>query len=301
MKSSFFILLLLKTFLLSGCDIYEQDSYQQEYVVESYLVAERDLPLLRLSTTAPIEEQYVFEEYAVNNADVEVILLDQNGNTSQAYTYRQTGNGIYEAENPEPVQPQATYRLEVRFPDSDHEITAETLVPGDFETVEEVVDSIPYQSDEQITITTSLSHYPGRQAYFIFSVNALDPATAPLTPFYKDLVEDEDSERNDFAVNSSGIINQENYEVSEDSTITLRLPWLSVAFYGENDIVANALDDNMYDFYRSQDVQTGGSTLPPGEIQNIIYNVEGGIGIFGSLASDTNRVFIENPFGESGS
>jgi hypothetical protein len=49
----------------------------------------------------------------------------------------------------------------------------------------------------------------------------------------------------------------------------------------------------MYDFLRSQDVQTGGSTLSPGEIQNIRYNINGGIGIFGSMAADTNRVFIE--------
>jgi len=51
----------------------------------------------------------------------------------------------------------------------------------------------------------------------------------------------------------------------------------------------------MYDFLRSQSVQTGGSTLSPGEIQNIDYNVEGGIGIFGSMASDTIAVNILEP------
>lgn len=289
------IILTIFGLLLSGCDPYQQDDYQQEYVVESYLVADRDLPRLRLSTTAPVDEQYVFEEYAVDDAEVEVQRLDENGDAERRYSYRLSRSGVYVPRNPEPVQPEATYRLQIELPDTQHEITAETFVPGTFETIGEVVDSIPYQSEEQITITTSRSRYPDRQAYFIFSVNAVNPENAPLTPFYADLADDEDADRSDFAINSSGIINEENYEVTEENTITLRLPWLSVAFFEENDIVANALDDNMYDFYRSQDVQTGGSTLPPGEIQNIIYNIDGGIGIFGSLASDTNRVYIENP------
>lgn len=51
----------------------------------------------------------------------------------------------------------------------------------------------------------------------------------------------------------------------------------------------------MYDFVRSESVQLGGSTLSPGEIQNVITHVEGGLGIFGSLASDTIQTYIK-PF-----
>ncbi len=49
---------------------------------------------------------------------------------------------------------------------------------------------------------------------------------------------------------------------------------------------------NMYDFYRSRDIQGGGSTLSPGEFQNVIYNIDGGIGVFGSMASDTVLVTV---------
>src|SRR5699024_8929696 len=170
-----------------------------------------------------------------------------------------------------------------------------TLVPGSFEIVDEKVkDSIPYQSDEQLKIVIrGENERAGRQSYFVFTVEAVTPSPNNLTPFYKSLVEEQDADIKNFYVNSSGIVNEENYEENSDGTLALRLPWIGVAFYGENDVVANTIDDNMYDFLRYQGVQGGGSTLPPGEIQNIKYNVEGGIGVFGSMASDTILVIIE--------
>ncbi|HBQ58078.1 MAG TPA: hypothetical protein DD671_00195, partial [Balneolaceae bacterium] len=95
--------------------------------------------------------------------------------------------------------------------------------------------------------------------------------------------------------NSSGIINEANFQDNQDGTITLSYPWIGIAFYGVNNIVANAIDDNVYDFVRSQQVQLGGSMLSPGEIQNVIYHVEGGLGVFGSLATDTVTTFVSQP------
>lgn len=286
------LLLVLLATAFGGCDLYSQDEYEEYYVVESYLVAERPLPTVRLSRTLPVGREYSFEEAAVSNANVEINLLDGEGGIEQTFPYQLQSAGIYEPLFPVTVQPGRPYRLHVTFNNSPDEITAHTLVPGDFETVGAVVDSIDYQDPAQIEITTTPSSYPGRQGFFIFTVNAVNVDSANLTPFYADQVLDEGEDIRDYAINSSGIINEENYEENEDGTLTLRVPWLAVAFYEENDITANAIDDNMYDFLRSQEVQGGGSTLPPGEIQNVIYNVEGGIGVFGSLASDTNRVFI---------
>ena len=41
---------------------------------------------------------------------------------------------------------------------------------------------------------------------------------------------------------------------------------VAIIFYGPNRIFANALDDNLYDYIRSQSIQQGGSTFSPGEI-----------------------------------
>jgi hypothetical protein len=283
--------LLLLVLVVTGCDLYPQDDYEQYYVVESYLVANRVLPQVRVTHTLPVEEEFSLNEVAVTDASVQIRLLDENDAVEEIYEYGHQSNGVYLPLAPEAVLPLRRYELRVTIPQSDDVITARTLVPGSFETVGEVVDSIAYQSTDQIIVNTTRSEYPDRQAFFIFTVNAVNPSAERLTPFYKDQVEDEE-DLSSFYINSSGIINEGNYDINPDGTLTLRIPWLAVAFYGYNDITANAIDDNMYDFLRSQNAQAGGTTLPPGEIQNIRYHVNGGIGVFGSLASDTVRVFI---------
>ncbi|MFH5832223.1 DUF4249 family protein [Halalkalibaculum sp. DA3122] len=286
-----FILFILAS---AGCELYPQDEFEEQYVVESYLVANRTLPQVRISRTVPVDQRYNFNDAAVNDADVEIRLLDESGETVEdRFSFRRRSNGIYETGNPHKVLPGRTYQLHVTFSNSVEEIEGTTRIPGAFKAENSTEDRITYQDPNQITINTTRSAYPGRQAFFIFTVEAGNPAVENLTPFYADQVNNQDQEIAGYYSNSSGIVNEENYEENEDGTLTLRLPWLAVAFYEENYIIASAIDDNMYDFYRSQDVQTGGSTLPPGELQNIIYNLEGGIGIFGSLASDTVEVFIE--------
>ncbi len=294
-----YILISLAALLtLAGCDLYPQDEYREFYVVESYLVANRTLPEIRLSRTVSLEEQYNVQEAGINNAEVEMYLLAEDGSIEETYTYQNNPgntNSVYRIFSQELVIPGRSYRLQVTFPNNSDTLRATTLVPGDFQTVGSVADSVVYQSPQQITVTTTQSEYPGRQSYFVFSVIAAEPTENNLTPFYRDQVFDQDEDIEDFEINSSGIINEGNYDINSDGTLTLRVPWLAVAFYEFNAIVANTIDDNLYDFIRSQEVQTGSgpSILPPGEIQNIIYNVEGGIGIFGSLASDTNIVYIE--------
>jgi hypothetical protein len=286
---------LVAVVLLNGCELYEQDSYEEYYVVESYLVANALLPPVRLSTTSPINQEYRFEENALTDANVELRLLNADSTVAEVYPYSELQDGIYFSNSLTVVQSQQLYQLHATTASGD-EITAITFVPGDFETVNNLEEQYIYQSEQQVEITTTPSSYiTDRQTFYIFSVNAVDPDSTKLTPFYRDLVIDQDNEIENYFINSSGIINEGNYERNENGNITLTVPWLAVAFYGNNDVVASAIDDNMYDFLRSQDVQTGGSTLSPGEIQNIRYNINGGIGIFGSMATDTNRVFIERP------
>ncbi|MDZ7690737.1 MAG: DUF4249 family protein [Balneolaceae bacterium] len=286
---AFVILLLLSA---AGCELYPQDEFEEDYVVESYLVANRPLPQIRISKTTPIDSMYDFTDAAVTSAEVEVRLLDENGNADETFEYGIQSTGVYVTGSSHRVLPRRRYELYVTFRDAPDEIRAQTFVPGQFGSVGNTVDSIAYQDPAQIVINTSRSYYPNRQSFFIFSVVALQPEPGTLTPFYADQLNNEDTELSNFYTNSSGIINEQNYEENENNTLTLRVPWLAVAFYGDTYIIANAIDDNMYDFYRTQDVQGGGSTLPPGEFQNVIYNVEGGIGVFGSMASDTVRVYI---------
>lgn len=289
--------LLTTLVILTGCELYQQDEYQEYYVVEAYLIANGDLPQVRLSTTNPVDETYSFEDNTLSGATVKIQMLNADSSVAETYDYQQQQPGFYVPTDTTVIRDEQLYRLHVTT-DSGDEISSITYVPEDFETVNEneLQPSYRYQGEEQVqVITTPSSYITDRQTYYIFNVNAVDPSPNSLTPFYADLVSDDDTQIEEYYTNSSGIINERNYERNDDNTITLDLPWLSIAFFGPNDIVANAIDDNLYDFLRSHEAQAGGTNLSPGEIQNIRYNVNGGIGIFGSMSSDTNRVFISRP------
>lgn len=296
MKATIATSLALLAFLTT-CEVYEQDSYEEYYVVESYLVANRQLPQVRVSTTAPVNDLYSFERAAIANAQVQIRLLNENGSDiDQVFTYNSDTAGIYKPIDAHDVLPTRSYQLYVNIAETASEITATTVVPDTFSVVSAVLDTLIYQSTEQLEITVSESSYPGRQNVFIFNTIAQDPDIDNLTPVYSDLfLDDEDNELSELTNTSSGLLNAANFTINSDQSITIRYPWIAVAFYGDNKLVATTVDDNVYDFVRSESVQLGGSTLSPGEIQNVITHVEGGLGIFGSLASDTIQTFIK-PF-----
>jgi len=272
----------------AGCDIYNQDDYQELVVLEAYAVANRGLPEVRLSRTMPILEEYTFSDAALTEAVVTITLLSEDGSDVEVFNYRQQTPGRYIAlDTDNNVQPGRTYRIDVEFNDRSETLTSKTTIPRQFEILSDIEESYVYQSSQQLEILLSATESNARQNIYVFNTLALEPSIENLTPFYRNSVDDGETEILEFQNNSSGLINEGNFEIKEDQTILLRFPWIGVAFYGENAVVTNSVDQNLADLVRSQQLQLGGSTLPPGEIPNLIYNVEGGIGVFGSLASDT--------------
>ena len=279
------ILLLLG---MTGCDIYEQDTYQELVVLESYAVAGRPLPDVRLSTTSPVNEVYTFEDVALNDATVLVTRLSENGDVVDEFPYQLDSSGIYKAvDQTTLIEAGARYKIDVQFDSRSDQLVAETVIPQQFEILSEVEDSYVYQSEEQLEILLTATESNAAQNVYVFNTLTLEPDPENLTPFYSDAVDGDDTEIEDFLNNSSGLINEGNFEINDDQTILLRFPWIGVAFFGENAVVTNSVDGNLADLVRSEELQLGGSTLPPGEIPNLIYNVEGGIGVFGSIATDT--------------
>lgn len=294
-----FLLPSLLILIFMGCDTLSQDGYNEYVYVESYVVANRALPEIRISTTKPVQDIYRFSDAALTGANVQVILLDENGNDEEVFSYTSSGQpGIYVPEsNTHRALPRRTYRLDIDFDSRPEVLHATTTIPDDFEILNEVPETLVYQSDDRLEITISATEKTDGQNVFVFSAIALEPSLETLTPFYRGLVDNEDAEIANFLVNSSGLINEGNFDVNPDGTITLQFPWIGVAFYEDNFVVANSIDKNLHDLIRSQQVQLGGgTTLSPGEIPNVIFNVDGGIGVFGSLASDTVKTYFSRPF-----
>ena len=270
----------------------------KQYVVEAYMQGDADFPFIYLTQTLPITEEYTYEKAAIDSAEITIYELDVFYDKVDSVEYRRSVNfnGIYGPRFSQLVKPNTFYQLEVVIPnDNNHKITARTFVPGPFESLSSNADTVVYQSQEQLDITYSKSEYPGRQSYYILTVVAQD-TTNELTPFFARVTEDGTPPLSELQKNSSGILNESNFTVNPDNSVTIRLPWLAVAFYGEHEIWAHTIDDNIYDFNRSRDVQFGGSTVSPGEIYDVLDHVDGGTGVFGSYYKITSDVFIKKGF-----
>jgi hypothetical protein len=292
-------------FSLAACDVTDAGEFEEEFVVESYLVAGEPLPEVRLTRTAPVNTTYDATERAVREAEVEVQLLDEGGDVATRYGYGEVSGrpGVYAPLAPEAVAPLRSYRLDVTTPDGSR-ITGTTVVPDTFAILSVSADTVVYQSPQQLEVIISRSQFPGRdQTYFNIVTEALDVEADRLVPLAAEVYDggDGDVTLEDLRLNGSPPFNEANFEINPDNTITLRYPWLGVTFYGPNRISINALGDNLYDFLRSATVQQGGSTFSPGEIPDVITRLDGALGVFGSLARVQVEAVVEPRSGASGS
>lgn len=282
--AALFFTVILSALLTTGCDPYKQDSFTEQMVVEAFLTAGDPLPEIRLSRTLPFDEFYSFEAAALSGLDVRVLLTNDAGAVTETFRYLESDQrGVYLPEDAgATVQPGRVYRLEVReTPDQAPKLRARTFVPGGFELLSENGDTFIYQGPVQYEPTFTISFYPGRQNYYIASTLALQPDPALLTPFYAGFFDEDRPDQ--FLRVSSPIINEGNYEINEaNNTITLTLPWISIAYFGPNEVAFYAIDTNLYDYVRTLSLQGGGPNQSPGQIDNVLWNIEGGIGIFGS-------------------
>ena len=292
-------LALVSAFLLAACDSTGAGDFEEEYVLEGYLIAGEPFEPVRLSRTAPLGQPYDFTALALRDADVRLSLLRDDGSVEARYRFLEAPDslGVYFPEDSTLLaQPLRRYRLDVTVPGTGDQISASTVVPDTFRLVEATLDEVVYQSSEQLELTVTRSRSPGRdQNYYIFVTEAFDVRVEQLTPFAAAFFEDQEDELTleDLRVGGSPILNERNYDLNPDGTLTIRYPWLAITFYGPNRLIANALDDNLYDFIRSQSVQQGGSTFSPGEIPNPLERVVGARGVFGSYARTSFELFVK--------
>ena len=286
----------LAMLFLVGCDSNDFQSHESELVIESYLIAGEQVPKVRVSRSASARRTYDFTQNALRGAEVIVSRLDASGAVDEVTRFNEIDEqpGLYWPIGGNVVEPGRTYRLEVNTIGFGR-ASSTTIVPGDFDLVRSSADTLTYQGSEQLELDVTRSEYPGRQSIYIFATESLNPTAEFLTPFYRDVTGDDEDDLASLRITESPLINEGNYDVNDDGTLTIKLPWIAVAFYGPNRLTANAIDDNMYDFLRSQFVQQGGSTLAPGEIPNVIEHVEGGTGVFGSLSRSIVDVEVLPP------
>jgi len=297
--TSFLMMVALVAAMLpvAGCDTTSPSTHTEELVVEAYLVAGESLPPVWLARSLDIDAVWSSPQAAINEASVFIDLLTDQGQVEATFVYRRTieAPGMFVTDTAHDVLPERTYRLRAEAAGLPA-VTSETTVPEAFELLEVSHQVIEYQDPEQFSYLVTRSRFEDRQSIFVFTIANDNPTPENLVPVYKDLLFDrEDLESGEPLVFdpederalrrfTSPPINEGNYDVLPGGLLRVRLPWFAVAFYGPTEITMSILDDNLYDFQRYQQVQQDGGLLSPGEIPNVLDPVEGGAGIFGSMA-----------------
>lgn len=278
---------------VAGCDWTDTETIEEQVVVESYLLAGGPLPSVRLTRSVSVSGSYSPSAQAVQDASVRVHRVDDAGAVAETHTYRSSRveRSVYVPEQEATVVPRATYRLEVTL-DSGESVTSSTVVPDTLSIVSVSADTAVY-NEEQIEWTLTRSEYPGRQAYVIFTSEALEASISNATPTTLRLLDqDEDLSIDEIRITSSPALSESTYLNEQSGLLEIPIPWLGIRFYGGHTIRISAVDDNLYDFLRSQLVQQGGSTFLPGEVPNILDRVNGGTGVFGSYATAAALVYV---------
>lgn len=296
--------LAILSLTLTRCDSLESPlSEDNRFVVESYHEVGKPLGNVRFTRAADLDGRYSADEQAIGGADVKVFLLAEDGSREKEFQYREIPDrpGVYETLETDPMLELRTYALEISHPDASEIITATTIAPGLFEIVRPGPEVVVYQQEPQFQFGVTRSVSPGRQTIFVFSIESLDPKIENLTPLYFEFVDPFDDSNaglteeeilHDYVIIESPPLNEGNYDVLSDGTIDLKLPWLALAFFGPQRFNASAIDESLYDFFRSNNIQQGGSTLAPGEIPNVITQIKGATGVFGSYSRVTQDTFV---------
>ena len=284
-KQEHFLAIVLLV-ILSGCDAMDPEVKVGAYVVEAVLVAGEPLPNVRLTRTAPIGSRYDSQELGVTGASVSLRHVTNSFVTVLEYIAVANTAGVYQPLDPDAiVQPLGKYQLDIITETGS--ISGHTTVPDTFRVLRGSLDVAVYQGEEQLEITHTPSRSPNRlRSYFIIITESLEPTEDNLTPLARDILEQGigDATLESLQVSASPILNEDNIAKNADGSLSFRYPWIGINFLGQNRVVVNALDDNAYDFIRSQSVQQGGSTFAPGEIPNPLERIQGAHGLFGSIA-----------------
>jgi len=304
-KVAFFSILLGLVGFAIGCDSSESSLHEEEIVVESYLVVDEPLPPVWLSKSIPVNATFSTAGTALKDASVRIHLLTAQGGIERTYDYEESPEelGAYHSVQNDAVLGGRTYRLEVDGGPNFERVTAETTTPEGFELIAPSAEEIAYQDPSQYSMLVTQSAVKGGQNVFVFTMESLDPTIENLVPIYFRFIFDKDIEEIDTVewtmedlqevlVYSSPPISEGNYEVFDNGTLRVKLPWFAVAFYGPLKVTMTVLDRNLFDFQRYQQVQQGGSTLSPGEIPNVRDHIENGRGLFGSSARVSHTVTI---------
>ncbi|MDP1678496.1 MAG: hypothetical protein Q8L88_16690 [Bacteroidota bacterium] len=241
--------------------------YQKEIVVNGNLEEGRSIDTIKVQWTGEVDKEYIVANQAVVGAIV--IVKTRDGSFIDTLVYDLANPGRYYSNDPnKKIKARQTYELYIKTLAPDVRIvTGTTTVPDTFSIASSTItpgDTVQYNPlapPNNFTWTSSNNH-----ATYLPTISSLDVNAAMIPKFFIRDTLNKDFRRPDKVGYRVGLPKeQQNTE----------LPWIFLNYFGNTRFDVYAVDFNYSDFL-NQIVTQGG------ELKETRYNLNGGIGVFGS-------------------
>ena len=264
-------------------------------MVDAQLIVDAPLPSLYLSQT-----QAPGRAYAITPVEGARITIKGNG---QIFNYAEDTQSSGRYLPPAPVAsvaPATTYELAIVTAD-DRRLNAQTTTPGRLRVVELLLlDEETLNPLRRLKLFAELgdSVYQTPENQIIYQQGLIEAILEEQLdiPAYQLAVFN--LEKDSPLLIDADFLNEGNLEEFERQGASpalavrdgqARLPWFAVAFAGRHKFKIYAIDENWFDFIRTDPEESRGSFggLVGDQFQRPIFNIRGGIGLFASAAVDS--------------
>ncbi len=238
-------------------------------VVDAVLYVDRPLPEIRVTRTRAANIAFVEEAVAVNDAEVTVL------QGLAEYRYESVGHqGRYLPPPGSPkVRPDTEYRLRVDA--LGREVRGVTVTPGRIS-----LDEITILEETSMEVIRRFDPESTRRNQVAYREGLIEIRFEPL-----------DVEAYQVIVLEGEPDDEGGSPPLEARDGRLRLPWFAIGSSGEHQVEVYALDRNLFDFLRSVEASGqnafGFGSLAGDTFERPVFNLDGGIGVFGSASLDT--------------
>lgn len=285
-----------------------------QLVLDAYLLVNLPIPPVFVRQTLPPNVPFTLEAAAIRGATV---LLDDGTST---FTYAEDPDlpGRYLPERPDPESPppliERLTRYEIRVESDGRTMRAWTFTPDQLDIEEAaIVHDETLEDLRQLRIYDEATPDPcaARENAVVYQEGLLEARFAPLdVPSYQvamfpldpnaeavidlQFLDLDDEEIQEFFAEARAGSQSPPLEVEDGN---LRLPWFAIVFGGPHKMRLFALDENWFDYVRSNGQTNPGYAggLAGDNFERPIFHVEGGIGLLGSASVDSICFNVQPP------
>ena len=301
-RGSAFVVTTLICALVVGCstdretgELFGTDLDEGRLVIDGLLIVDRPLPDVFLSETIAPGQPVTHRNSGVPGAEIRVSV---EGNV---YVYTNASDMVAQYLPPTDapiVQPNTRYSLWVN---ADGQVaTATTLTPDRFRIREAVL-----LDEQNLTTIRSFATYADSVDVFeapenqvIYQVGLLEARFDPIQAVGYQVGVLSLDPRSPFVITADFLEPDDYYDFDRNSSSpaflapngSLRLPWFAIAFAGRHTLRIFAVDQNWFDFIRTSPKFGGDGGFGGNAGDNFKFpkfNVDGGIGVFGSASIDS--------------